>query len=307
MTEASPVRRLSGRVTVVLAATVWATTAWIVWWSVSNGRREQLLHAGLFLGAAPLVGRNPVDGWVWRAGWGLAAAAVVALLVAVACRRGWWLHWRQRWVVVAAAAGAMLFATFLALTDGAGHEYGPHGDGLVDALTETDLRIGRVLALLDEQGLFEQTLFVVSADHGMAPQDTALRANPAAHVRAVGIAAEVAEPLIWLHDVAVVAERAADLRTGRVIVAHNDVDSSGERPACSGAHVTVLHQPPGAPAHQLAVGVTDHNGRFGFATPSDIASEHLVAHVQAEGRNERRLRFDGHAEIFDAAAALYGT
>lgn len=195
----------------------------------------------------------------------------------------------------------------LALTDGAGHEYGPHGDGLVDALTETDLRIGRVLALLDEQGLFEQTLFVVSADHGMAPQDTALRANPAAHVRAVGIAAEVAEPLIWLHDVAVVAERAADLRTGRVIVAHNDVDSSGERPACSGAHVTVLHQPPGAPAHQLAVGVTDHNGRFGFATPSDIASEHLVAHVQAEGRNERRLRFDGHAEIFDAAAALYGT
>jgi hypothetical protein len=145
-----------------------------------------------------------------------------------------------------------------------------------DALTETDLRIGRVLALLDERGLFEQTLFVVSADHGMAPQDTALRANPTAHVlAAVGWPPIVAEPMIWLHDVAVEAERAADLRTGRVIVAHNDVDSSGERPACSGAHVTVFHQPPGAPVHQLAAGVTDHNGRFGFATPSDIASEHL--------------------------------
>ena len=70
----------------------------------------------------------------------------------------------------------------LALTDGAGHEYGPHSEGLAAALAESDVRIGRVLSLLDEQGLFDSTLFVVSADHGMAPQDIALRANPAAHV-----------------------------------------------------------------------------------------------------------------------------
>jgi len=195
----------------------------------------------------------------------------------------------------------------LALTDGAGHEYGPHADGLADALSETDLRIGRVLAMLDEQGLFEQTLFVVTADHGMAPQDISLRANPAAHVATAGLAAEVAEPLIWLHDLAVVAERAPDLRTGRVIVAHNDADAAGERPPCNGAHVVVHHRRPGAAAQQLAAGTTDHNGRFGFATPSDLASEHLFAHVQAPGRNERRLRFDGHTEVFDAAAALYGS
>ena len=38
-------------------------------------------------------------------------------------------------------------------TDGAGHDYGPHSDGVRDALDETDRRIGRVLALLDERGL----------------------------------------------------------------------------------------------------------------------------------------------------------
>ncbi|MDX1650734.1 MAG: alkaline phosphatase family protein, partial [Myxococcota bacterium] len=38
----------------------------------------------------------------------------------------------------------------LALTDGAGHDYGPHGAGLRDALDESDRRIGRVLDLLEE-------------------------------------------------------------------------------------------------------------------------------------------------------------
>ena len=193
----------------------------------------------------------------------------------------------------------------LALTDGAGHEYGPHGDGLVDALTETDLRIGRVLALLDEQGLFDQTLFVVTADHGMAPQDTSLHANPAAHVTAVGIAAEVAEPLIWLHDLAVTTERAPDGRTGRVIVSHHHPDAAGELPPFAGADVTVHVHAPGSLAQLLVEGTTDHNGRFGFATPSDLVSEHLCAHVRAEGRNERTVWLDGRVEVFDVCAALY--
>ncbi len=63
----------------------------------------------------------------------------------------------------------------LLLTDGAGHDYGPHHEGLRQALDETDLRIGRVLDLLEEVGLFDETLFVVTSDHGMAPQDVAAR------------------------------------------------------------------------------------------------------------------------------------
>lgn len=194
----------------------------------------------------------------------------------------------------------------LALTDGAGHEYGPHSDGLADALAETDLRIGRVLALLDQLGLFDDTLFVVSADHGMAPQDVSLRANPTAHVLAAGLAAEVAEPLIWLHDLAVLVERAPDGRTGRVIVAHHDADATGEQPWCEGAEVAVSTIADTGARSLLASGSTDANGRFGFATPSHLSGADIVVTVHATGRNDRELLLDGSERIFDVRHALFG-
>ena len=193
----------------------------------------------------------------------------------------------------------------LAVTDGAGHEYGPHSAGVADALDETDRRIGRVLALLDHLGLFEETLFVVSADHGMAPQDVALRANPTAHVLDAGLAAIVAEPLIWLLDLAVVAERAADGRTGRVIVCDNDADPSGEQRPFEGAEVIVEAHLEGHAARVIAQGPTDPNGRFGFATPSDVASEQIAVSVRASGRNPRHLLLDGTRLTFDLRRALY--
>ncbi|MDO8362389.1 MAG: alkaline phosphatase family protein [Actinomycetota bacterium] len=217
----------------------------------------------------------------------------------------------------------------LALTDGAGHEYGPHGDGLVAALVETDRRIGRVLAVLDDHGLFDDTLFVVTADHGMAPQATELRANPTAHVPAAGLAAEIAEPMIWLRDLAVVVERAPDGRTGRVIVADNDTgihtgndtgyhtgydtgdDTANDtgndtaKPPFAGAEVVVEHHGDGAP-RVLAAGLTDDNGRFGFATPSDVDSCRIGVVVRATGRNPRHLLLDGTRLVLDLRAALYG-
>lgn len=194
----------------------------------------------------------------------------------------------------------------LAVTDGAGHEYGPHSDGLSDALDETDRRIGRVLALLDERGLFEETLFVISADHGMAPQDVSLRANPAAHVVDAGLAAIVAEPMIWLRDLAVVVERAPDGRTARVIVADNDADTTGEQPPFEGAEVVVEAHVEGHAPRLLARGVTDANGRFGFATPSDLASDSIAVAVRGADRNTRHLLLDGTRLTFDVRAALYG-
>ncbi len=194
----------------------------------------------------------------------------------------------------------------LVLTDGAGHDYGPHSDGLDDALSETDLRIGRVLAVLDERGLFDETLFIVSADHGMAPQAIELNANPTAHVLTVGISAIVNEPLIWLRDLAVTPERAPDRRTGRVIVCDNDADESGEKPPVEGAHVVVELHREGDTATVLFSGTTDANGRVGFATPSDVASAQLGVSVHAEGFNTRRLLLDGTRLTFDVRAALYG-
>ncbi len=195
----------------------------------------------------------------------------------------------------------------LVLTDGAGHDYGPHGEGLRDALDESDRRIGRVLAVLDETGLFEETLFVVTADHGMAPQDVSLRANPTGHVLEAGLAAIVAEPMIWLRDLAVSAERAPDGRTGRVLVADNDADSSGERPPFGGADVVVEAHREGTAPRVVAQGSTSADGIFGFATPSDVDSRQIGIRVSAPGFNARHLLLDGTRLALDLRAALYAS
>ena len=70
----------------------------------------------------------------------------------------------------------------LTLTDSVGHDRGAHSEALRDALDETDLRIGRLLRLLDERGLFESTLFVMTTDHGMAATKTELAANQVANL-----------------------------------------------------------------------------------------------------------------------------
>jgi Type I phosphodiesterase / nucleotide pyrophosphatase len=193
----------------------------------------------------------------------------------------------------------------LAVTDGAGHEYGPHHDGLVDALEETDRRIGHVLAELDRLGLFDDTLFVVSADHGMAPQDVALNANAAAHVLDAGFEAVVAEPMIWLRDIEVTVERKPDHRTARLAVVRHDADAVGEHAPVEGAEVTVAAHLPGREPRELARGRTDANGLFGFATPSDFATEQIALTVHARGYNPRHLLADGTSLHLDLRAHLY--
>jgi hypothetical protein len=194
----------------------------------------------------------------------------------------------------------------LTLTDGVGHDYGPHSEGLRDALDESDRRIGRVLHLLDSLGLFEETLFVVTADHGMAPQDVSLRANPAAHVTQAGLEAVVAEPMIWLRDLALTVERAPDGRTARVFVFENDALPSGERPPVVGAEVVVEGHRAGEAPCLLARGETGSEGVFGFATPSDLDSAQIALVVRAKGLNPRHLRLDGKRLVLDLREALYG-
>jgi hypothetical protein len=194
----------------------------------------------------------------------------------------------------------------LVLTDGAGHDYGPHGEGLRDALDESDRRIGRVLDVLDRTGLFEETLFVVTADHGMAPQDVALRANPTWHVLDAGLEAVVAEPMIWLRDLAVTPERAPDGRSARVGVADNDAGASGERPPIAGAEVVVEAHRPGSAPRVIARGATGDDGLFGFATPSDLESHRIGIRVSRKGFNARHLLLDGTRLALDLRAALYG-
>ena len=203
----------------------------------------------------------------------------------------------------AAHAPPVLTAHEFTLTDGAGHEYGPHSDGLREAIAETDRRLGVVLDLLEAKGLLDSTVFVFTADHGMAAQDVALAANPARHPERIGMKAVTGEPMIWLRDLDVAVEAAPDGRTARVVVCDNDADTSGEKPPVAGAEVRVLT------AHDqvLAALPTNAAGVAGFSTPADVPRHEIVLSVHHPDFNPRHLRLDGTNLVTDLRRELYGS
>jgi phosphonoacetate hydrolase len=213
----------------------------------------------------------------------------------------------------------VLVAHEFALTDGAGHDYGPHSDGLHTAIAETDRRLGQVLDLLQSKELLESTLFVFTSDHGMAAQNVALRANAARHPERIGMKAITGEPMIWLRDLHVTVEPAPDGRTARVTVLDNDPDPSGERPPIAGAELLVHAHPDLAAAphgsgagHKSDFGrtvtkaVTNELGIAGFATPADVAPAHIVLSVHHPDYNPRHVRLDGTNLCLDLRRELYG-
>ena len=86
--------------------------------SVLRGRALQRTAPEIFLGAAPLVGRNFRDGWDWRFNPTQLIAAGFVIVVAASWWSGWWLRARTGLIIGASAVGAGLFAVVLALTDG---------------------------------------------------------------------------------------------------------------------------------------------------------------------------------------------
>jgi hypothetical protein len=111
----------------MFATAVWLVATWVVWTSVRRGRALQRSQPAVFLGAAPLVGRNLRDGWDWRFSWALVGAGGVAAVVVAGSARGWWARLRLRWLLLTTAGMSMLFAVLLALTDGT--------DGLLYSVT----------------------------------------------------------------------------------------------------------------------------------------------------------------------------
>ncbi len=188
------------------------------------------------------------------------------------------------------------------LTDGAGHDYGPHHEGLREALYRTDRRIGELFEMLRARGLFESTLFVVTSDHGMAAQQVELKANPAAEPAAIGMKGVFAEPMIYLRDLALEIERARDLRSIRVTVMDNDHLPDGEHPPLNGARV-VLERADG---RVLAEATTSVEGRVAFATPADLSDRELRIVVEHEDFNSRHVRGDGASLHEDIRRILYG-
>ena len=186
--------------------------------------------------------------------------------------------------------------------DAAAHDYGPHHEGARVALDETDLRIGHILADMDELGLFESTLFVITTDHGMAQQDISLRANPARIPHREGMAAITTEPFIYLRDLDIEIEVAHDGRTAQIVVLDNDADPSGEQPPIAHAAILVSDHKDGLVTRTT----TDTNGNAGIAIPADLDPSDLRIAVRAHDFNPRHMLMDGTNLALDLRELLYG-
>ena len=116
--------RRKRRVITVLA---FAAAVALIGWSVVWGRRLQRRSPEIKLGAAPFVGRDPLDSWDWRAHWQLAIPIVIACAVIAFAPRVI-ERWRLRWVTVATGVAAAAFAVSLAALDGS--------DGLFHGATD---------------------------------------------------------------------------------------------------------------------------------------------------------------------------
>ncbi len=196
---------------------------------------------------------------------------------------------------------AFMFHEFT-ITDGVGHDYGPHSEGQRTALDETDVRVGRILDALDGAGLYDDTLFIITTDHGMAPVDASLKATQVRAVLDAGMKAVTADPLIYLIDMAVTITAHEDGRTAMIEVLANDADASGERPPVVGAEITLS----GRGAKVVGRASTDSGGTCGLALPVDAEPGELYLTIHHEDFNARRLRLDGTAIVEDIRGLLYG-
>lgn len=102
----------------LVGAVPWVLAAVLIALSVSLGRQLQVDRPEVLLGAAPLVGQDPRDGWDWRFSWALVGAGTVAVFLVWCVWSGRWSNWSIRSVSLVTAASAGAFAVLLALTDG---------------------------------------------------------------------------------------------------------------------------------------------------------------------------------------------
>ncbi len=204
----------------------------------------------------------------------------------------------------------------LVLTDGAGHDYGPHSEGAREALAESDRRIGRVLAAIEARGLFDETLFVVSSDHGMTAQNLDVSGHQAAWLVEHAVRGLACERFVYLRDLDVSFED--DGKKGTITVLDNDADETGGRPLLAG--VDVVFTDHGRIVERMILG---NDGRAGFLSQRRHTEIRLdldgnrtervwmqdfdEVTIRATGFNGRRFRRDGTEILPNLRDALYGS
>jgi phosphonoacetate hydrolase len=73
------------------------------------------------------------------------------------------------------------------LTDSAMHEGGPHSEMAAASIRDSDARLGEVLTAIEAAGAFDDTAFVLVADHGMEENDPSVRGDWDVHLREAGL------------------------------------------------------------------------------------------------------------------------
>jgi hypothetical protein len=73
------------------------------------------------------------------------------------------------------------------LTDSAFHEGGPHSEVAAAAVRDSDGRLGEIMAAVERAGFFDDTTFVLVADHGMEETDPGTRGDWGVHLKEAGV------------------------------------------------------------------------------------------------------------------------
>lgn len=73
------------------------------------------------------------------------------------------------------------------LTDAAFHEGGPHSEIALASVHDTDARLGRILDTIDASGAWDESAFLLVADHGMEETNPEVRGDWGPGLRAAGI------------------------------------------------------------------------------------------------------------------------
>lgn len=73
------------------------------------------------------------------------------------------------------------------LTDAAFHEGGPYSEIAAASVADTDARVGEVLDIVEQAGVFDRTAFFLLADHGMEESNPEVRGDWADALAATGI------------------------------------------------------------------------------------------------------------------------
>lgn len=74
-----------------------------------------------------------------------------------------------------------------ALTDAAMHECGPHSEMAAASVRDSDARVGEIMAAVERAGVFDETAFVLVADHGMEENDPGCRGDWDVALREAGL------------------------------------------------------------------------------------------------------------------------